>query len=112
MVTSGAPCNLSRCRPTLLGGEAWTHRTGRNGKGSAFCKWASPCFCCHPANLLAGIWGAGNTMLPMAAGQARGSALQESMIAVGLRTGGASLIALCMVLLWGLRTPAAGQTDR
>ena len=70
------------------------------------------CFAPLIANLLAGTWGAGNTMLPMAAGQARGSALQESMIAVGLRTGGASLIALCMVLLWGLRTPAAGQTDR
>ncbi len=61
------------------------------------------CFAPLVANLLAGIWGAGNTMLPMAAGQAHGSALQESMIAVGLRTGGASLIALCMVVLWGLR---------
>jgi (hydroxyamino)benzene mutase len=64
------------------------------------------CFAPLVANLLAAIWAAGNTMLPMAAGQAHGSAPQEAMIAVGLRTGGASLIGLCAVVLWGLRTPA------
>jgi hydroxylaminobenzene mutase len=69
------------------------------------------CFAPLIANMLAGIWGAGHTMLPMAAGQARGSALQESMIAVGLRTGGASLIALCIMVLWGLRPPAVGQAN-
>lgn len=62
------------------------------------------CFSAWTANLLAGIWGAGNTVLPMAAGSARGSALQEGIIAVGLRTGGASLIAAAVVILWGLRT--------
>src|SRR6185295_5268560 len=69
------------------------------------------CFAPLVANLLGGILGAGNTMLPMAAGQAHGSGLQESMIEVGLRTGGASLIALCIVVLCGLRTPAVGQAD-
>jgi hydroxylaminobenzene mutase len=70
------------------------------------------CFAPLMANLLAGLWGAGNTMLPMAAGQAHGSALQEIMIAVGLRTGGASLIALCVLVLWGLRAPAVGQEGK
>jgi hypothetical protein len=69
------------------------------------------CFAPLVANLLAGIWGAGNTMLPMAAGQGHGSSLQESVIAVGLRTGGASLIVLCIVVLWGLRTSAMGKAD-
>lgn len=70
------------------------------------------CFAPLIANLLAGIWGAGNTMLPMAAGQAHGSALQETMIAVGLRTGGACLIASCFVVLWGLRAPDAGPPSK
>jgi len=68
------------------------------------------CFAPLIANMLAGIWAAGNTMLPMAAGPAHGSALKEAMIAVGLRTGGASLIALCVVVLWGLRAPAVGDS--
>jgi hydroxylaminobenzene mutase len=63
------------------------------------------CFAAWTANLLAAIWGAGNTMLPMAAGQAHGSALQEGIIAVALRTGGASLIAVAILILWGLRGP-------
>lgn len=76
--------------------------------------WLAVYGCAAPlmANLLAGIWGAGNTMLPMAAGQAHGSAPQEIMIAVGLRTGGASLIALCIVVLWGLRAPAVAQAGK
>ena len=53
--------------------------------------------------LLAAIWGAGNTLLPIAAGPAHGSALQERIIAVTLRTGGASLIAVAILILWGLR---------
>src|ERR1051326_1166918 len=35
------------------------------------------CFAAWTANLLAGIWSAGGAMLPMSAGQARGSAFQE-----------------------------------
>lgn len=64
------------------------------------------CFAAWTANLLAGVWGAGNTMLPMAAGQARGSALQEAIIATGLRTGAVSLVAVAMLILWGLRAPS------
>lgn len=67
------------------------------------------CFAAWTANLLAGLWGAGNTMLPMAAGQARGSALQEAIIATGLRTAAVSLIAAAIVILWGLRAPAVDQ---
>ena len=55
------------------------------------------------ANLLAAIWGAGNTLLPIAAGQAHGNALQEQIITVLLRTGGASMIAAAILMLWGLR---------
>lgn len=61
------------------------------------------CFAAWTANVLAGVWGAGNSMLPIAAGQARGSALQEGIITVGLRTAAVSLIAVAILILWGLR---------
>lgn len=55
--------------------------------------------------LLGGVWGAGNTMLPIAAGAARGTPLQESIIAAGLITSAVAIVALCLVVLWGLRAP-------
>ena len=72
------------------------------------------CFAPLTANLLAAIWGAGNTLLPIAAGQAHGSALQERLITILLRTGGATLIAAAVLVLWGLRMPSAqgGPTTR
>jgi hydroxylaminobenzene mutase len=61
------------------------------------------CFVAWTANLLGAIWGAGNTIVPIAAGQARGSDLQEGVINVLLRTAAAALIATAVVVLWGLR---------
>ncbi len=56
------------------------------------------------ANLLAGVWGAGHSIIPMAAGAAHGSAAQEAVINVGLRSAGAALIVALALILWGLRT--------
>ena len=53
--------------------------------------------------LLGGVWGAGASMLPIAAGTARGSGLQEGFIAVGLTTAGIAVIVLSVLLLLGLR---------
>jgi hydroxylaminobenzene mutase len=61
------------------------------------------CFAAWAANLSAAIFGAGNSMLPIAAGQAHGSWLQEAMIAVALRSAAVSLIAVAILILWGLR---------
>jgi hydroxylaminobenzene mutase len=55
------------------------------------------------SNLLAAVWGAGNTIIPIAAGAARGSAIQEAVINVGLRSAGAALIVGLSLVLWGLR---------
>ena len=68
------------------------------------------CFAAWTANVLAGVWGAGNPMLPLAAGQARGSAFQEALIATGLRTAAVSLIAVAVLILWGLRTFTAEKS--
>jgi len=60
------------------------------------------------SNLLAAAWGAGNSIIPIAAGEAHGSAVQETVINVGLRSAGAALIVSLVFILWGLRpVPAA-----
>ena len=64
------------------------------------------CFAAWTANFLGAIWGAGNTIVPIAAGAARGSDLQEGIINLGLRTAAAALIATAVVVLWGLRKSA------
>lgn len=61
------------------------------------------CFSAWTANILGGILGAGNTMLPLAAGQAHGSSFQETLIIILLRTAAVSLISSVLVILWGLR---------
>jgi hydroxylaminobenzene mutase len=69
------------------------------------------CFAAWTANVLAGVWGAGNSMLPIAAGAARGSTLQEGIIAIVLSTAAVSLIAAAILILWGLRT-SRGKSDK
>jgi hydroxylaminobenzene mutase len=67
------------------------------------------CFAAWFMNLLAAAWGVGGSLLPIAAGQARGSATAETIVTVVLRTAGAALIAAVALVAWGLRT-AAGQS--
>jgi hydroxylaminobenzene mutase len=69
------------------------------------------CLSAWIANLLSGLWGAGSSMLPLAAGQARGSPLQEGFLTVVLRSAGVSLIAAAILIAWGLRAPAAVEPE-
>jgi len=59
------------------------------------------------SNLLAAAWGAGNSVVPMAAGAAHGSAMQEMVINIGLRSAGAAVIVSLLLILWGLRRAPA-----
>ena len=61
------------------------------------------CVAALTSNLLGALWGAGNSIVPIAAGAARGSDLQEMVIVVLLRSGGAAFIFGTALLLWGLR---------
>lgn len=61
------------------------------------------CLAPWTANLLGAIWGAGSPMLPMAAGAARGSDLQEAAIRVLLVSGALSLVSTMGLVVWGLR---------
>lgn len=68
------------------------------------------CLAAWVANLSAAILGAGNSMLPIAAGSAHGSSVQEAIIAIALRSAAVSLIAAALLVLWGLRSvPESGE---
>ena len=67
-------------------------------------------FAAWAANMLGAVWGAGNSILTMAAGAAHGSEFQETAIATLLRTAGLSLIIAIVLMLWGLRI--AGTPDK
>jgi hydroxylaminobenzene mutase len=70
------------------------------------------CIAAWTANLLAAIWGAGNAMLPIAAGAAHGTSIQEGVIAVALRSAAVSLIAAAVLVLWGLRAVPGAKWGR
>ncbi len=59
------------------------------------------------SNAFAAAWGAGHSIIPMAAGTAPGTTAQETIITIGLRSAGAALIAVLLLLLWGLRRASA-----
>ena len=96
----------------LVAGSLWpklklTPAVSRAGSYLA----AYGCIAASTANLLGALWGAGNSMLPIAAGQARGSVGQERIIAAGLVTAAVSLIAMAMIMLWGLRGSIIGRSQ-
>jgi hydroxylaminobenzene mutase len=96
----------------MVAGLVWprldlTRRLSLLGMGLA----AYGCLAAWTANLLAALWGAGSHLLPLAAGQAQGSPVQEAVIAIGLRTAAISLVAALMVMLWGLRASAGKPAD-
>jgi len=64
------------------------------------------CIAASMANLVGASIGAGDSIVPMAAGGHRGSANQELLVVVLLRSGGAAFIAASVLVLWGLRLPA------
>lgn len=53
--------------------------------------------------VMAALWGAGNTVIPLAAGAARGSDLQETMILVVLISAAPPFFVSMALVLWGLR---------
>jgi (hydroxyamino)benzene mutase len=68
------------------------------------------CFGAWSATVFAGVAGAGNSLLPIAAGAARGNPLQETIIATALRSAAVALIVSVVLIIWGLRTPVSPQS--
>jgi hydroxylaminobenzene mutase len=77
---------------------------GRTISRLVFWLLAYGCVAAWLGNLLGAHWGAGNTLLPMAAGSAHGNALQEFIIMIALRSSAiALLIAISLMLSNSLR---------
>jgi hydroxylaminobenzene mutase len=90
----------------MVGGLLWPKlRITRSASGIAHGLAIYGCLAAWTANLLGAVWGAGNSMLPMAAGAARGSSFQEGTIRVLLMSAALSLVTVAVLILWGLRTP-------
>jgi hydroxylaminobenzene mutase len=53
--------------------------------------------------VMAAVWGAGNSTIPLAAGTAHGSALQEAIIKVVLYSAAPTFFISMALILWGLR---------
>jgi (hydroxyamino)benzene mutase len=96
----------------IVGGLLWpnlrfTRSVSRIGHGLAI----YGCLAAWTANLLGAVWGAGNSMLPMAAGAARGGPFQEGAIRVLLVSAALALITVAILILWGLRaSPRVGSS--
>jgi (hydroxyamino)benzene mutase len=55
--------------------------------------------------VLAALWGAGDSIIPLAAGGARGSDVQEAIISALLYTAAPTVLVSLALILWGLRRP-------
>jgi hydroxylaminobenzene mutase len=89
-------------------GLVWDRLTlSATGRRAAFWLALYGCFAPLAANLLGAIWGAGGTLLPIAAGGVKGTPFEEQAIVVLLRTGGASQILAATLVLWALRLAPA-----
>ena len=53
--------------------------------------------------VMAGVWGAGNSIIPLAAGAAHGSAFQEAVISVVLMSAAPTILISLALILWDLR---------
>jgi hydroxylaminobenzene mutase len=61
------------------------------------------------AYVMAAVWGAGNETIPLAAGPAHGSAVQETLIKITAYSSAPGLISFALIL-WGLRSVDARST--
>lgn len=67
--------------------------------------------------ILAAVWGAGNSTIPLAAGPAHGSDLQETIIKVVVYTAAPTFLISIVLIIWGLRivdtrSPSGKPGDR
>ena len=95
----------------MVGGLMWPRLqlTGGGSRvGSVLAIYG--CAAAWLANFCAAVWGAGTTMVPIAAGGARGTPLQEGLIKLLLISAALSLIGPLVVILWGLRTAHQGKS--
>src|SRR5262245_32000103 len=92
-------------------GLAWTRLDlGEAASRVAFWLLVYSTFAILAAYVLGAFWGAGNETMPMAAGAAHGSAVQESLIEVVAYSSAPTGIVSFALILWGLRLRAGGAS--
>jgi hydroxylaminobenzene mutase len=89
-------------------GFVWTRLSlGDVASRVAFWLLVYSTFAILAAYVLGALWGAGNETMPMAAGTARGTSVEEGVIkVVGYSSAPTGIVSFALIL-WGLRTPAA-----
>jgi len=91
-------------------GLAWTRlNLGVVSSRVAFWLLVYSTFAILAAYVLGAFWGAGNETMPMAAGMAHGSAVQEAVIKVVAYSSAPTGIVSFAMILWGLRMPNQPQ---
>ena len=89
---------------TLVLGLLWPRLTlGTTASRIAFWTFLYSSFATLIPFVLAAVWGAGNSTIPLAAGTAHGSAMQEAMIKVILYSAALPFFISMGLILWGLR---------
>jgi len=72
----------------------------------AFCFLVYSALAIIAAYVMAGFWGAGNSIMPLAAGSAHGSVVQEAAIKIVAYSSAPTGIISFVLILWGLRIRA------
>jgi hydroxylaminobenzene mutase len=62
--------------------------------------------------ILAAVWGAGNTTIPLAAGTARGTDRQEAIIKIVLYSAALPFFVSMALILWGLRIEGEAEDEK
>jgi hydroxylaminobenzene mutase len=89
---------------TLVLGLLWPRlNLGKTTSGIAFWTFLYSSFATLIPFVLAALWGAGNTTIPLAAGAAHGSAIQETTIKIVLYSAAPPFFISMALILWGLR---------
>jgi (hydroxyamino)benzene mutase len=118
-VSSFAAPNLGRSVHTLSGfsgvllvalGLAWQRLDlGAAAARTAFWLLVYSDLATIAAFVLAAYWGAGNTTMPIAAGAAHGTDVQEAVIKVVMYPAAPAGIIAFALILWGLRNPPSAK---
>ena len=91
----------------LVLGGMWHRLTlGRTARGWVFWLAVYGTFTNWATTLAAAFLGAGGPMMPLAAADHTGTPAQELLIAIGLVSLSVSMVAVCGIVLWGLRPSA------
>jgi hydroxylaminobenzene mutase len=98
----------------LLGlGLLWPRlNLGASASRIAFWTYIYSSFATLVPYVMAAVWGAGNSTIPLAAGAAHGSAFQEAIIKVVLYSAAPTFFISMALILWGLRIVDAQSPNR